>query len=128
KYGLLVDVQPEWFAAQGGLLATAVLVETPEHGRELNRWLPDWKLLKAAANLVIPEFHQLPLPAYGRSILTVGYLWEYGLDAQVLIKARGTERFTSTKWKFRRSGGKGDRLLVIEPSDAWTAQAQEIRL
>jgi len=67
----------------------AIIVESPEHGRELHRLLPGWRLAKGTA-LAVKDLPTFPLEAE-QMIITRTRARAAGLAADVVIRADGTD-------------------------------------
>jgi hypothetical protein len=106
--------------------AVAVVVESPEHGRELLRRLPGWRL-RAAAGCTYPEAAE---SGNGVGIVaTESYLAESGASAHVLVRATGTGGPLDLRG-LTAPTGEGLRVLDFEDdfddvADGWARQRVE---
>jgi hypothetical protein len=84
----------------------AMLVESPEHGRELKRLLPDWTLCDATTHASC-DVHD-----GGPRIVTLVYAAKHGVSADVVIRATGTP-FPLTVKNFPGARDEGDDRAVL---------------
>ena len=70
--------------------AVNVLVESPEHGRELLSLLPEWPLLADGSAAINPASHGDTPDTVGPAIVTTAYAAQHVLDPDVVIRATGT--------------------------------------
>ena len=91
-------------------LGVTVLVESPEHGAELQRHLADWQLLSVGSGWCSPAE-----PASDRTIATHAAVHAHGITADVVIRADG-----STGWPLSDTGlwrTESRSGLVVELDD-----------
>jgi hypothetical protein len=120
RYGLACDelILDE---ADGGGLRVAIVVESPEHGRELARRLPDWSLVDATrpptSGLLANCDNDEDLPR--KSILTMlGARRLDQLEVDVLVRGEGSPWPLELAWFPPRAGHAGAaRVLLVDFDD-----------
>lgn len=102
----------------------AVIVESPEHGREMAAWLPGWPLLMAYSKADVAAGGEAEQSTPALAIVTSSYAAMYGVTANVIIRGTGTA------WPLRikrfppeRRRGTPTEILVIDFQDGFHAGA-----
>ena len=123
NYGILREHAPRLFDPRRPAdrrPSVAILVESPEHGRQHHRLLRDWQLLDATSG-VGREVDSLP-PEFDKGIVTVLRAHRVGLAADMVIRADGMGGTWDTDY-----GAYGHRheveMLVVDIQDDFDVQA-----
>jgi hypothetical protein len=97
-----------------------VLVETVEHGRELSKLLPDWQSAHKipTGDGGLEELDDYSVPVSGATITTVAFAEMYGVTADVLIWAGGTDWPLSLDAFPREALAEDDSVLLVDIADA----------
>ncbi len=92
----LGDTPAEW-EVYGGKLDVVVVVETPAHARALAQHLPGWNVLTKEPNNdgMSRRMATWQRDNQRRAIVTIGWIQDHGLAADVAIRADGT----ATRWQ-----------------------------
>jgi hypothetical protein len=105
-----------------------VLVESPEHARQLRKLLPDWPILggRDGEGAVGAEDAEMPLMP-DRAIVTWSRAYRDGLAVDVIIRADGTaarhrEGFGPHVWVNRRS------MVIVDFVDDFDEQARQDKI
>jgi hypothetical protein len=105
------------------LYRVAILVESPEHGRQLRALLEDWPLLTDQGDAHLRDKDE---PQSSKAVIvTLAYAARRGIKADVIIRATGTEwglcikRFPPRQ---RKTGPK--EIVVIDFADQAPAPAK----
>ena len=97
-----------------------VLVESPEHGRQLLTLLAGWHLLE-----LTQEARPAPNHSRAPAIMTLSYARRRSTQADVLIRATGTEWPLRLKgFPLRRKDSQTGMVLVLDFDDRGHVQAQ----
>src|SRR5687768_11792482 len=70
----------------------SIVVESQEHGAELQRHLPDWQLLTLSGPEAADQLPERP----HRQIVTMLHAAEHGLESDIIIRADGGEGWPLT--------------------------------
>lgn len=104
----------------------AVLVESPEHGRELLPLLPRWRMLDMVEEEALKDVQEEKDHANMPVVMTMVFAAQKGIKADILIRATGTEWPLRIKG-FPRKEGKDTpgEALIIDFDDKFDAATQE---
>jgi hypothetical protein len=121
EYGLSArDVRQ---IADGWSAGVVVLVESPEHARQLRSLLPDWRVWDLVPSAAAPVCWQRGV--CGPSIMTSAYAARCGVRTDVLIRATGTRWPLHVKGFPRRiEEGLCSGALLIDLDDSYHPLAQ----
>ena len=108
----LDDAELPAAAVQGWRVA--VVVESPEHGRALQRLLPDWQMKTR-----MPAIKDVVSDGGGHigSIVTLAYAARHGIDADVVVRCDGGGAFQIPGFPPERGDAAECRLLVDVTDD-----------
>jgi hypothetical protein len=102
-----------------------VLVESPEHGRQLLTLLPGWRLLDKTAPDAAATEPQERANSKGPAIVTATYAATERVRTDVLIRATGTEwALRMKRFPPRRDGTRAWEVLLIDFADSFSPQVQ----
>jgi len=84
--GLFLHESEDFLASSYRNARVVILVESTEHGRQFLDLLPDWQMVG-----MLPESDgRVPVPnSFHRTIVTELFLYEHGIDCDVLVRATG---------------------------------------
>jgi hypothetical protein len=117
---------PIWHGGQGASPAVAIMTETLEHARNLQRLLPGWELSADtyADDDGLPVSYGVPVG--GNTIVTASYAQLFGVRVDVLIWAGGAHWPLEDDAFPRAAAGQKDSVLLVDIADQHDTQLRKL--
>lgn len=129
ELGLLLNRPPDVLHGYDGRMRVAILAETVQHAQVLHALLPHWELRTAVPQLQPQGSSTHWQIAYAeRAIVTMGFADRYGINAEVVVRADGTNTAWQEAWGPHPSPyERNDTMFVVDLKDDYDEAAQRHR-
>lgn len=129
ELGLLLNRPPDVLQDYNGRMRVAILAESVQHAQVLHALLPHWELRTAVPELQ-PEgsVTNWQIAYAERAIVTMGFADRYGINAEVVVRADGTNTAWQEAWGPHPSPyERNDTMFVVDLKDDYDEAAQRHR-